>query len=505
MRILIAVLPLFALMPTLAPAQQTSFACRDDETIDVCRRRAAPTGGKPQQQPDENAQADTATAEVNARLKRKTTGPDLSSEGPLSSITDFLPRLAASLIAPTTGETPDFGFKTNLPLNDGVLFDFGVTVQFATVFHQAKLSDRFADSLSDASKKRLEGGLGALDDAQLTGSVNVENRAFGRSFRPHRDDIRKLALALAGDIASAGRLPAAETMYEDSVVLGLGDRAADNATEDEVIKSDAPDACRIRRSLHDPPRVAGIGEVRAGCLTSQARGTLERSLGKLSEANVLNLRQGAELLRASGFTHLAQLVNNQPQLNFSWEYDARRALVGPSQWTGRARFEYGPANMNRLRHHCNGNVDTTCLRTYIGTNSVRGSLARADRVFAQAEFTRRAGWHVAVPEDTFDIRLGSATSLALSAGYGAYFGNPDQGENRDRLDLQGKYDFTRDDPLRQDRLVATLFYTRRMTGNASALFGITWANRPEFVGDVTRKLGANIGFTYKLNNGNDEK
>ena len=486
-----------------ARAQAAAITCRDDQTIAECLAAFRPVGGAPLTDTD-RAHAAALVGLAHQRLQGQAAGPDVSSEGSLSAINDFLPRLAASLIAPTTGATPDFGFKTNLPLNDGVLLRAGVTLQFTTVFPPAKLTDRFADSLSAPMRKALEGGLGPFDDAQLTGSLNLENRRWRRAKHRavpsrHRPD------RVCGGEASMFRWTARGT--GGGSISGQLRRSLQDDLKNGVqgiVRPPAPANCQVK-TVPGGPGVPGFSDLPVTCLTPETRARVELAISAIVEAAGQYIRERSDELRATGFTSLSRLVNNQPQLNAGWEYNARRSLAGPSQWTGKARVEWGFANMNGLRHHCNGTVALGCLQTYLQTPSVRGSLARADRVFAQVDFTRRAAWHVSIPEDSFDIRLGSATSLALSAGYGAYFGNADQGENRDRLDLQGKYDFTRDDALRQDRFVGTLFYTRRVSESASALFGITWANRPEFLGDVTRRLGANIGFTYKLNNGDAQK
>jgi hypothetical protein len=478
-------------------AQTPAGLCDGDKTVVECYQILRPTGG------DTAAARKSAESALQQRLQGKTVGPDLSSDGPLSSIFDFLPRAAAALIAPTSGAAPDLGFKINLPLNDGVLFATGLTGQISTVFREPTLAARIADSLSESAVTRTRGSLGAFDNAVVSGALNVENRRLGRTLRPHSDLIRSLAASFYEQNAEiAARTRAANhtwLVYVDNQTARLRRDA------EGIIATGRVQDPRCRVQADGVEGVHDFGRVAISCLTPETRGETEQAIMAVVEAAQRSIDQHLERLRESGFTHLAQLANNQPQFNVNWEYDARRSLVGPSQWTGRARLEMGFANINGLRHSCNGDVSIVCLQRYLSNPAVRGSIARADRVFAQLDFTRRAKWHVWIPEDSFDIRLGSATSIALNAGYGAYVGNADQGENRDRLDLQGKYDFTRDDLLRQDRFVGTLFYTRRVSDNASALFGITWANRPEFLGDVTRKLGANIGFTYKLNNGDAQK
>ncbi|HET6230699.1 MAG TPA: hypothetical protein VFE05_11570 [Longimicrobiaceae bacterium] len=480
---------------------QQPVACQADRTITDCYSRNRGTGGA--EVPDSIRKQ--ALADAAQRLQAKQAGPDLSSAGPLAAIADFLPRLATELLAPVSGgaDAPDLGFKANLPLNQGPLIDLGATLQGAVVIHQAVVSPRLLDSvppaLRAAAQARLEADLEPYDDATLTASLNLENQRFGRSLRQHRAEIGSLFVALAGAdrAGDQSRVERADDRY-DAFRNSLEARAERRDTQwFEATRIGTPE-CTLRAGP-SAPGPADVGEFPVACLSPAGREALEAEIGLLAGAVARNRAARDERLKASGFTHLAQLVNNQPQLNAAWEYHSRRGVVGPNEWTGRARFELGFANMNGLRRSCGGKVDPACLSKYVNDPAVRSSLARGDRMFVQLDVTRRNTWRLSIPQDSVDIRLASATTLAAGAGYGAYIGNPEDGENRDRLDGQAKWDFARNDAARQNRFVASLFYTRHLTGQASALIGLSYANRPEFLGDVDRKLRANLGLTYKLN------
>ncbi|HEU4557004.1 MAG TPA: hypothetical protein VFS20_04110, partial [Longimicrobium sp.] len=94
-----------------------------------------------------------------------------------------------------------------------------------------------------------------------------------------------------------------------------------------------------------------------------------------------------------------------------------------------------------------------------------------------------------------------AWEFEASAGYGVYLNISRPRDLRDHLDLTASYKMVRDDPLRQDRFVANASYTYRLSDGTSGTLGVTYANKPEFLGDVDRKFGAHVGVTVKLPNG----
>jgi hypothetical protein len=489
-------------------AQQVAVTCRPAETVQQCRERFQPTGGVPDTTALDTVKA-KAAGEVAERLQAKPTGTDLSTEGPLSAIRDFLPRLAGALLAPTSGDDPaSLGFKANLPLNDGVLLDWGMTAQLAAVVNEADVFGPLIDSiptgLREGARTRFKEGLEPYDDVSLTLALNLENRTFGRGMRQHRRDVD----ALAREILAPFKLtpdPRIRATIEYNLFRARFDQLvlADDGTFALVDQGRAAQPeCRILRPGEAPAagRPRDSGAMRVDCFTPAAQDTIEARTATLATATTRSIRRAEEAIRASGFNRLAQLMNNQPQINANGEYRSRRDVVGPNEWTGTARFELGFANMNGLRRYCRATgLTPACLERYMNAPGVRGSLSRGDRLFAQVELTRRNSWRFQSAEDSVDLALGRALTMAVSTGYGAYLGNPDDGENRDRVDVQAKWDMTRDDPIRQNRFVSTLFYTRRLSDQSSALIGLTYANRPEFLGDVDNRVRANLGLTYKLN------
>ena len=77
-------------------------------------------------------------------------------------------------------------------------------------------------------------------------------------------------------------------------------------------------------------------------------------------------------------------------------------------------------------------------------------------------------------------------------------GDERPGERRARLDISVGYEDFSDDPLRQDRGLATVAVTYPLMEGFYLSLGAVYATKPEFRGDVDAELSARAGFTYKI-------
>ena len=473
-----------------AATAQDAKLCRPTETINECRSRVVPTGGVPQTAEQAGAAADQAgRALTSNRLQAKQVGPDLTAADAPSATRNFLPRLAATLIAASTGGAPgDLGFDGNLPLTGNLPFGARTSVQLGVVVHKAQVSSRVAAAIPASrraeARDRLQAGLEVFDDMSFTGALNAESRVFGRSLRPHQPEVSRLAADVIGLRPTPDVTNTEELRLEGVDQAALSKLAAD-PTSFLPGRGDDP-ACH-----KNDPNLLSIG-----CFTVAARLQIQAQIDRQAAAAAAPITRDSTLLVNAGFLYVAQLINNQPQLNATAEYRSRTGVVGANEWTGMGRVEVGLANMNGLRRSCRGPLTAACLTNYLDRK--HGYLQRGDRLWAQVDWSRRNRWHVRRAGDSLDLRVKPALTYALSGGYGAYFGNAAEDENRDHLDVNGKYDVTRDDPIRQNRFVATASYTHRIDDQSAAIIGLTYASRPEFLGDVDHRLGGNIGFTYRV-------
>jgi len=486
-----------------AGAQET--VCRDDETVSRCFERLVDEAtGAP------SAASGEATQDEADELQKKATGPNVAEDLAQSAIRDFLPRFAGTLLTSDPTEdlrALDFRFNTPMGRSGGprLTLQGGVTLHAAELY--TPLVDSIPESTRDASRERMTKELEDGDDATAFVTFNLESRTLGRDFANQQAFVDQFAAAIrdsANRIAGEPPQIIGTFLRDFSQTLGL-------------IGS-------IQPTRRDDPRCVDIrgnplstDELPVSCLTEAVRNQMEAMLVPVTRFEARQELTMVTLVSNSGFNRLADLVNNQPQLNFSAEYRSRVRVVGPDEWVGRARFEMGFANMNGLRRECaradstaqaiarRDTVTLACLREYTRSPSVQRSLAHGDRLWFAGEVRYRPEYHVELAEDSVDFTLGSGVGFGVSGGYGRYLGSAERDdEDRDRIDLHVSYDHSDSEDLRQSRFLAGVFYTLRISGNASGVVGLAWANKPEFVEGADRHLHANLGLSYKFNRGKQD-
>jgi hypothetical protein len=490
-----------------AHAQQP--LCSNTELVSACFTRLV-AAAKNVQPP----QADAPARDAEDELQKKATGPNVAENLARSAIRDFLPRFAGTLLSSDpSSDLSALDLRFNAPTGSGGRRRFGFTLQGGLTLHSAELFAPLVDSIPasirDVSKKRLQDELEDGDDATAFTSLNVESRRLGRNFRNQQALVDHVAAAIA---AEADRITKHEQQVKMQAFLDFSRRLGQMESIDPARLDDA----RCVDVTRNPVVPLQAGRIQVGCLTSDLRSDLESLLGPLSHAQAARVLTMERVLGENGFDRLADLVNNQPQLNVSVEYRTRVRTVGPDEWAGKIRFETGFANMNGLRRHCPGadppapgrvgvEVDglLRCLREYTRAPGVTRSLARSDRLWFEGEVRFRPSYHAVLEDDSVDFTLGPATGFGVSGGYGRYLGSATgRKDSRDRIDLHLSYDYSDGEVFRHSRFLAGASFTLKVSGNVSGVMGLAWSNRPEFVDGADRRLHANLGLSYKFNRGN---
>lgn len=481
-RLLITSFVAAAALAAAGPARgqdATQGTCRDAETLDECGARLVNA-------PD--AAALRVQTEERQRLERAATGVNLESAGVESSIRDFNPRFAADVITPSLVRNGSaIGLRWNIPTG------FLGKVQLGTVLNDATVYQGVVSAVPEAQrtavKEQLQDRLGPFDDVSITLAGNVENSAWGRSFESHQGHFNQLfgsARARVGNLINP-------SIQIDVILLRLiRDLNAAMAADRTSVMADASCTKTVAQS---PFR----------CFTPQARAQIEAALitAALAERN----REAAitAILKSAGFGRLAELVNNQPQLTFEAESRVRTGAAGPEQFSGKVRAETGFTNMNRMRGYCSARGispnDVECLSRFTRDSSNIRGLERGHRLWGSVSGMYRSPFEYALTAPAVTADVERALEFEASAGYGVYLNLSQPKDLRDHLDLTASYKLVRDDPLRQDRFVANASYTYRLSDGTSGTIGVTYANKPEFLGDVDRKFGAHLGVSVKVPSG----
>lgn len=134
------------------------------------------------------------------------------------------------------------------------------------------------------------------------------------------------------------------------------------------------------------------------------------------------------------------------------------------------------------------------------SEAVQRSLRRGDRIWAALDVAHQAAYEAPfLASDSADLVLPDSWSINASGGYGFYLGVGTEGPQPFRVDLAFAGLWQQSGsvrPAQRYTLNATL--THRLSDQASALAGIIWANKPEFLGEDVRAVRGTLGFRYKL-------
>lgn len=477
-----------AVLLLIAPALAAQTPrCRDSDTIAECWSRFFPRlPDTLSEEVGDSLKGATEAGEV-ANLSRKNNGIASLGDRLASAVSDFLPSIAGALgFTQATTEEGAASFEKNL------LLPFGAKPQrfrVRALLQAPALYVPLADTLAALGRNdrvdALDRKLRDYDDITISLAWNLENGTFGRSFEEFRGAYSALLTGFVrgiNDSLTQARNQALRAMLvPDTIEQVVPARRADPVCADPV--AEGGDPAQMPLDCLEP------------AFRAQVMGSLEAAAAATAAAEA-DLARG---LREGGYHEFSDLIDNQPQFSVEASTDIRRDLVGPNTFHATVRYEGGFANVNGLRQHCRSDgFSPACLRGYLESPGVRPALRRGDRFFVQARFSRRSDFSLTVPSDTLSLSAEGTWDLTGTAGFGRYVAFDRAGEGMARVDLAAEYIHHHDDPERQNRLVLTGTYTQRLSGSLSVAAGFSYSNRPEFVGDVDKKVSANFGLRYKL-------
>ncbi len=462
---------LFAFLTLAAGPLLSQNRCVPSDTINACfDRYLKPDAVNPK------AAAKEAGKQEEEKLRRQPTGLDTGGFNLATNKKNLIPLLAFSglLGNSTDEETRTLVFDLNflLPVRHRLPGLRNAQLQ-AVVATEPEISPLARNALPAADRDdlvgQLEDELGDFSDYSILFTYNHASRFYGRGFAQYAKRFDALSTAVITPLAVPNLLSLLTTL---------------NVPAEEI-----PDL--IEKPFQEMP--AELGERLRLATEEKAR----------EFASFETLATGA--IDAAGLARFHQLLDNQPQFNVTANQRFRDSLVGPEELSLKVTYEWTSMNFNRsMSKDCHRDLDgdptpetiAECLRRYtLFVTENQDAIARGNRF----SFT---GEYVDIDEDTIDphldgvapVLLDSATRVTLIAGWSRDFffgGEPVS------MDLVAEYRDFSDDPLRQDRGVASLTFTRQLNGVAVP-FGIVYATRGEYLPEVDSRLSAHIGLRYNL-------
>ncbi len=352
----------------------------------------------------------------------------------------------------------------------------------------AKVSDDVAAELGTELTSQVLQALDDLDDIEVGYSLNLNLDNFGNWKKTQSD----LFTAIS------------KQLVEDEDVLGSG-----------------RDILRLTARIDRLPGIAdyllnngGLESVINDCAVFQSRLEIANQIREIKEAGRLcheyKKAYGRRVQAAKRATStrqpyvLAELLANQPKLQFSVTYLKRDDAIGANEFSVKTSYSFGGMSLSRLLKNKGQrtflqayNDHTECLTASLLENGpsrkdcgVGGAFSIAleysdiddqEFGFSGVSFVKKGGskligsvaydrtlvWDGAEP--VFDI----AASLEFEEFLSNTKGN--------------------------DRVLATLTLTRKVNDRLSIPFSIQYANKSEFLEDVDSKVSANLGIKYDFN------
>jgi hypothetical protein len=438
----------------------------------------------------ESAGIQSMETQQESDLKAKPTGIDTAGLNLASNTKDFLPLLSMAGLLGNAQKGQDantYVFDLNF-LVPGLAKDKNAQLQ-AVVNSQPKVAKSLSDQLNAATRdetvKKLQDGLGDLDDYALSFTYNWSDDSHGRGFNTYRN--RFLALT---------------ELSRRQTQAALG-------TDPDALRALGTAVQEIQSDFEDPFQVtfAEIGRKKG----TETRNRLMRLTEAAAAADSARLDKARQSLTAAGLDHFGELLDNQPQLYLTGQKRFRDPVVGTDETSAKLTYEWSMASFNQaMTKDCHTRLNTpnpaalddgilkTCLDQYTAfVDANLAELKTGNRFSLSAEY-------LDIPAETLDrpndgvtgIKLAGAKKLVVSAGWTRLF-PAGPGVQPMRLDLVANYEDVSDDPMRQNRGVATLTVTRRF-GSMAVPFGIVYATRGEFLGEVDKQLSAHIGLKLNL-------
>lgn len=410
-----------------------------------------------------------AEKEMARELLAKVAPEIAALPGASAAFEDFLSRLKIGV----TSEGTDNAQALALDFTDflGLSTEDGYKLQ--AVARDPALYEPLSTQLSEENRDKRTKGLGAFDDVLVTFAYSPSTPRLGKNLGANQiliDDLFNLFLTENKPLAEAA------TSAKD---------ARDNLAA--RLQLDFPAA------FNDQDELLDFNLIKDSTRQTEYRQAVESA----QVADAKRLSSLSKILHHRRFFELADLVANQPQLILKATRTLRDELTGPEETTVHVAYEQGFVNMNSLRKAlktCRQEM-TTCYTAYLTDH--RMDIAKdQNRLTFSFDWTRGEDYGAAI--DGVRVDAPGKERWTLEATYGRNLRVDEKGRFTSRYDFTGSWEDWSDDPMHQDRGLAKLSFTQKVTADMSLVLGAVWASKPEFRGEVDEEVSARFGLTYRF-------
>lgn len=474
---------LLTLLPLLCASHQSSAQeicktvknpqeCEEEVQKKLLREGKLATQASPEDAKKAIADLTATKARVEGEAKRELlskVAPEVAVlPGASAAFEDFLNRLrigvSSSEDSGIEGLALDFTDFLGLSTEDGY--------KLQAVARDPVLYEPLATQLSEENRDKRTKGLGSFDDVLVTFAYSPSTPRLGKNLGANQILIDELFQTILAGNESLARAATEAAVRREGFVPGL-------AT--------------------DFPAAFSQGELQDfKLITDESRQAEYReAVEQAAVAEATRLDSMSKILDTTGFFNIADLVANQPQLVAKATTSIRADLIGPEESTLNISYEQGFVNMNSLRKalkRCSTTIGS-CFASYLTPERIATAEGQ-NRFTVSLDWTRRRDYREAVDGASVDTE--GNERWTFEAAYGRNVRRNAKGDFTSRFDFTGSWEDWSDDPLHQDRGLAKVSFTQKVTGDMSLVLGAVWASKAEFRGEVDKEVSARFGFTYRL-------
>lgn len=222
----------------------------------------------------------------------------------------------------------------------------------------------------------------------------------------------------------------------------------------------------------------------------------------LAMQEIAQAQEDQKYFKESGIELLSMLIDNQPQFSLIGSYRNRDRFGGPDEYAATVELQFGLNNLNDIKGECGADNCAQTLRTLKmkaqGIDSTKFVLTasyRQQRPFSLQDLALDTPVTGFMPIDRAKI-----TEIKARLQGGWDLSAEIAGKNT-RLDVA--LDGIRTggdipDKDKQNRWVGTATFTMPLGERVSMPVTVTYANKPEFLGEQKEQFGMHLGLSWRL-------
>ena len=406
---------------------------------------------------------DVAEKEIKDRLIKEITGLN-SVQSISSTIENFLPNFQLATIL---AEGDASGAADQIQLDLSFVFggkkgsdkDNDAKLKFL-INRKPELSKDLAEVLSDMDKTAAQDQLDSSEDISLSMAYNITNKKYGRSAAVHQP-------------------------YFAHIVRSVYD------TDDD----DTFNALAKKRKKAFLDFMAQDSQAEEGRFDPTTIAKMRSALDVNTEYETLIKQR----IQSSYIADFHKLVDNQPQINFSLDYNDRDGLVGQDELVVKASYEIGFVNVNSLKRDIGECGASNCLDAYSSYMQRNSKQLKTNSRFSISLLYSDLD-DQSYKTQTVDYFKKGGSKFVLEAKYGRTLSQNGNGDDVWRLDAGiSAHEFSNRE-TGNDRIVGQIAFTKKLANGLSMPFSIEYANKSEFLSDESTQISGHFGLKYDFQN-----